>query len=104
MIRSETRDDTDVVNPLGLDGFAFAEFTSPDLPAMAAQFERLGFVPAARHGASTLYRQGRIAILLSAGMAATHAAVTKVRTLSLLISCGFALMGVGIGVVTAVHP
>ena len=35
-------------NPLGLDGFAFCEFTSPDPAAMAAQFEQLGFVAAAR--------------------------------------------------------
>ncbi len=56
-------------NPLGLDGFAFAEFTSPDPAAMAAQFEQLGFVAAARQPerALTLYRQGRIAFVLNAG-------------------------------------
>ncbi|MDB5418965.1 MAG: 4-hydroxyphenylpyruvate dioxygenase [Phenylobacterium sp.] len=56
-------------NPLGLDGFAFAEFTSPDAAAMAAQFEQLGFVPAARRPERglTLYRQGRINLLLNAG-------------------------------------
>ncbi len=55
-------------NPLGLDGFAFAEFTSPDPAAMAAQFEQLGFVAAARgpRPGLTLYRQGRIALLLNA--------------------------------------
>ncbi|MGZ6016295.1 MAG: 4-hydroxyphenylpyruvate dioxygenase [Phenylobacterium sp.] len=54
-------------NPLGLDGFAFAEFTSPDPAAMGAQFEQLGFVPAARRAdhAATLYRQGRINLVLA---------------------------------------
>ena len=55
-------------NPLGLDGFAFAEFTSPDPETMGAQLEQLGFVAAARHPARalTLYRQGRIRFLLNA--------------------------------------
>jgi 4-hydroxyphenylpyruvate dioxygenase len=59
----------DNANPLGLDGFAFGEFTSPDPAAMAAHFERLGFVAAARVPARdlTLYRQGRIAFILNAG-------------------------------------
>jgi 4-hydroxyphenylpyruvate dioxygenase len=34
------------VNPMGLDGFEFAEFTSPDPDRMAAQFEQFGFVAA----------------------------------------------------------
>jgi 4-hydroxyphenylpyruvate dioxygenase len=56
-------------NPLGLDGFAFAEFTSPDAAGMAAQFEQLGFVASARvpQRGLTLYRQGRIAFVLNAG-------------------------------------
>ncbi|HTK34037.1 MAG TPA: 4-hydroxyphenylpyruvate dioxygenase [Caulobacteraceae bacterium] len=56
-------------NPLGLDGFAFVEFTSPDPKAMAEQFEQLGFVAAARRPERglTLYRQGRINVLLNAG-------------------------------------
>ncbi|UIJ46663.1 4-hydroxyphenylpyruvate dioxygenase [Sphingomonas cannabina] len=60
---------TDQANPLGLDGFAFAEFTSPDPTAMGAQLEQLGFVPAARvpERGLTLYRQGRIAFILNAG-------------------------------------
>ena len=60
---------TNADNPLGLDGFAFAEFTSPDPQAMAAQFEQLGFVAAARRPdrGLTLYRQGRIKLLLNAG-------------------------------------
>jgi 4-hydroxyphenylpyruvate dioxygenase len=56
-------------NPLGLNGFAFCEFTSPDPEAMATQFEQLGFVAAARvpERGLTLYRQGRIALVLNQG-------------------------------------
>jgi len=59
----------DARNPMGLDGFAFCEFTSPDPAKMAAQFEQLGFVAAARVAdrGLTLYRQGRIAFVLNAG-------------------------------------
>ena len=60
---------TDSANPLGLDGFAFAEFTSPDPDAMADTFSRMGFVAAARapERKLTLYRQGRIRFILNAG-------------------------------------
>ncbi|HET9159144.1 MAG TPA: 4-hydroxyphenylpyruvate dioxygenase [Caulobacteraceae bacterium] len=54
-------------NPLGLDGFEFVEFTSPDPAALKALFEQLGFV--ARHvhpsGALTRYTQGHINILIN---------------------------------------
>src|SRR6478735_7981383 len=55
------------VNPMGLDGFEFCEFTSPDPDALAAQFEALGFVAAATHPtrALTRYKQGRINLLLN---------------------------------------
>ncbi len=67
------------VNPMGLDGFEFCEFTSPDPAAMGKQFEQLGFVPASRHPtkAVTRYKQGRINLLLNAeptGQAATFRA------------------------------
>jgi len=54
-------------NPLGLDGFEFCEFTSPDPAAMAAQFEQLGFVPSHRHPTKDVvrYKQGRINLLLN---------------------------------------
>ena len=54
-------------NPLGLDGFEFCEFTSPDPDAMAAQFEQLGFVAAHRHPGRDIvhYRQGRSNLLLN---------------------------------------
>lgn len=44
------------------------------------------------------------ALSMCTGMAAVHAAVTKRRSLSLIVSVGFALMGVGIGVVSAAYP
>ena len=54
-------------NPLGLDGFEFCEFTSPDPGAMAAQFEQLGFVAAHRHPTKDIvrYKQGRTNLLLN---------------------------------------
>jgi 4-hydroxyphenylpyruvate dioxygenase len=52
---------------LGLNGFEFVEFTSPDPDAMAAQFEQLGFVASHRHPVKniTRYRQGRINLMLN---------------------------------------
>jgi 4-hydroxyphenylpyruvate dioxygenase len=54
-------------NPLGLNGFEFVEFTSPDPDAMAAQFEQLGFVASHRHPTKniTRYKQGRINLMLN---------------------------------------
>ena len=54
-------------NPLGLDDFAFVEFTSPEPAAMKALFEQLGFVPASTHPtkAVTRYKQGRINLLVN---------------------------------------
>jgi 4-hydroxyphenylpyruvate dioxygenase len=63
-------------NPMGLNGFEFVEFTSPEPEAMAAQFEQLGFVPTHRHPRKniTRYKQGRINLMLNrdeAGRAST---------------------------------
>ncbi|WBO22250.1 4-hydroxyphenylpyruvate dioxygenase [Sphingomonas abietis] len=54
-------------NPLGLDGFEFVEFTSPDPEAMARQFEQLGFTATHRHPSKniTRYKQGRINLMLN---------------------------------------
>jgi 4-hydroxyphenylpyruvate dioxygenase len=54
-------------NPLGLNGFEFVEFTSPDPQAMADQFLALGFVPTHRHPGKniTRYKQGRINLMLN---------------------------------------
>jgi 4-hydroxyphenylpyruvate dioxygenase len=55
------------MNPLGLNGFEFVEFTSPDPEAMGAQFEQLGFTPTHRHPTKnvTRYKQGRINLMLN---------------------------------------
>ncbi|MEJ7935371.1 4-hydroxyphenylpyruvate dioxygenase [Sphingobium sp. AN558] len=57
----------DSSNPLGLNGFEFVEFTSPEPDAMAAQLEQLGFVATHRHPAKniTRYKQGRINLMLN---------------------------------------
>ena len=62
------REDRDMAtNPLGLNGFEFVEFTSPDPEAMARQFEQLGFVPTHRHPTKSItrYKQGRINLMLN---------------------------------------
>ena len=58
---------TETNNPLGLNGFEFVEFTSPDPDGMAAQFEQLGFVASHRHPTKniTRYKQGRINLMLN---------------------------------------
>lgn len=58
---------TNQVDPLGLDGFEFAEFTSPEPEKMKEKFERLGFVPASSHPTKDIvrYKQGRINLLLN---------------------------------------
>lgn len=54
-------------DPLGLDGFEFCEFTSPNPDEMAAKFERLGFVKASVHPSKDIirYKQGNINLLLN---------------------------------------
>src|SRR5207253_9958981 len=55
-------------NPMGTDGFEFVEYTGPDPQALAALFERMGFVAAARHRSKnvTLYKQGDVNFILNA--------------------------------------
>jgi 4-hydroxyphenylpyruvate dioxygenase len=54
-------------NPIGLDGFAFVEFTGPDPEALGRMFQALGFTHQATHRrlAVRLYRQGDINFLLN---------------------------------------
>jgi len=54
-------------NPLGLDGFEFVEFTSPDPDALAGLFEKLGFAHAGNHRRLAVrhYRQGDINFLIN---------------------------------------
>ena len=67
-------------NPLGLDGFAFCEFTSPEPVIMAEQFLQLGFVAAARRPDRDmiLFRQGRIAFLLNSSAGGQASAFGKI--------------------------
>jgi 4-hydroxyphenylpyruvate dioxygenase len=53
---------------MGTDGFEFVEYTGPDPLALAALFERMGFVAAARHRSKsvTLYQQGDVNFILNA--------------------------------------
>jgi 4-hydroxyphenylpyruvate dioxygenase len=55
------------VNPMGLNGFEFAEFTSPEPDKLQALFEQMGFVAAATHPtrALTRFKQGRINLILN---------------------------------------
>src|ERR687896_1452767 len=59
--------DTPLANPAGTDGFEFIEYTAPDTRALAALFESIGFVAAARHRSKdvTLYRQGDVNFILN---------------------------------------
>jgi 4-hydroxyphenylpyruvate dioxygenase len=54
-------------NFLGLDGFEFVEFTSPDPEALGGLFEKLGFAHVATHRSKNVrrYRQGDINFLLN---------------------------------------
>ncbi len=58
---------TDAANPLGLNGFEFVEFTSPEPERMADQFKALGFTPSHRHPTKniTRFKQGRINMMLN---------------------------------------
>jgi 4-hydroxyphenylpyruvate dioxygenase len=55
-------------NPMGTDGFEFVEYTAPDVEALDAYFETMGFRAVARHRAKrvTLYRQGEINFIVNA--------------------------------------
>ncbi len=54
-------------NPIGLDGFEFVEFTSPDPEAMADLFEKLGFTHVGNHRSKQVrhYAQGDINFILN---------------------------------------
>lgn len=54
-------------NPMGLDGFEFVEFASPDPGVLEPVFHLLGFEAVARHRSKnvTLYRQGNINFILN---------------------------------------
>ncbi len=67
-------------NPLGLDGFEFAEFTSDDPAPMRALIEQIGFTAYQRHPtkAITRFKQGDVTLLINeepAGQAASFRAI-----------------------------
>jgi len=55
-------------NPMGLNGFEFVEFASPQPGVLEPVFEMLGFTEVARHRSKqvTLWRQGNINFILNA--------------------------------------
>ena len=59
--------ETPTLNPMGLDGFEFVEFTSPDPDALAGLFVAMGFTHAANHRSKNVrrYAQGDINFLLN---------------------------------------
>lgn len=54
-------------NMMGLDGFSFIEFATPEREKLQAQFKALGFVKVAHHKnkAITLYKQGDILFFIN---------------------------------------
>lgn len=54
-------------NPAGLDGFAFLEFSSPNIANLEAYFKHMGFTAVSKHRFRniTLYRQGHIRFLIN---------------------------------------
>jgi len=54
-------------NPMGLNGFEFVEFASPEPGVLEPVFEVLGFTAVARHRSKdvTLYRQGGINFIIN---------------------------------------
>lgn len=66
------------LNPCGLDGFAFLEFSGPDKDKLHHQFTQMGFEAVAKHPNQdiSLYKQGHIQFILNAAsdcQAETHA-------------------------------
>ena len=55
-------------NPAGTDGFEFVEFAHPDPEKLEVLFERMGYVPVAKHKrkAITVWRQGDINYIINA--------------------------------------
>jgi 4-hydroxyphenylpyruvate dioxygenase len=55
-------------NPVGTDGFEFVEYTAPDVKALHALFERMGFRAVAKHRSKevTLFRQGQVNFVVNA--------------------------------------
>ena len=59
--------DAPLANPMGLDGFEFVEFASPESDVLDPVLRQLGFEPVAQHRSKdvTLYRQGGINFIVN---------------------------------------
>ena len=82
-----------VANPLGINGFAFVEFSAPaatGLAALAALFVNMGFTAVSRHQARniTRYQQGGVSFLLNAEPASF---ASQFATAHGPCACGFAI-------------
>jgi 4-hydroxyphenylpyruvate dioxygenase len=66
--RAATPANSPDANPMGTDGFEFAEFAAPDTKELAQLFARMGFAAVARHRAKnvTHYRQGDVNFIVNA--------------------------------------
>src|SRR5882762_3634805 len=55
-------------NPIGTDGFEFVEYTAPDVKALSAFFEQMGFRAVGKHRSKnvTLYAQGGTNFIVNA--------------------------------------
>ncbi len=77
-------------NPMGIDGFEFVEFASPEPQQLHEYFRMLGFVPVARHRTRkiTNYRQGDCTFLINEDPDSFAAEFAKKHGPS---ACGFAI-------------
>ena len=68
MTENSRTDTPALANPMGLDGFEFIEYASPDPEELRRLFRKLGFKAVARHRSKdvTLYRQGDVNFLINA--------------------------------------
>ena len=77
-------------NPMGIDGFEFVEFASPEPEKLHSYFKMLGFAPVARHKTRkiTNYRQGDCTFLINEDPNSFAADFAKQHGPS---ACGFAV-------------
>ena len=77
-------------NPMGIDGFEFVEFASPEPQLLHEYFRKLGFVPVARHRTRkiTNYRQGDCTFLINEDPDSFAAEFARKHGPS---ACGFAI-------------
>ncbi|MDW8478823.1 MAG: 4-hydroxyphenylpyruvate dioxygenase [Xanthomonadales bacterium] len=77
-------------NPMGIDGFQFVEFASPEPEALHRLFRQMGFAPVWRHRDRpiTVYRQGAVDFLVNEDPASFAADFARAHGPS---ACGFAI-------------